>query len=403
MLSGVKAYFSGFDRQIWLLFCGGVISSTGNAIAWPFYAIYLYNHIGLPMTLIGAGMALSSIVGIASQFVAGPLADHLGRRPVMLAGIASGALLMFAFIFVTTFEQFLVVEICFGISGSLFPTASRAMVADITPKDRRAQAYGLLYVSHNIGVSVGPAIGGLIAVVGYQYLFGAASGTELVIFAVFLVMLRESLGRSRLRAEAGGMGASVLGMRRVFSDRTFMLYAATSAAVGTVYSLLYSVMPVYAKNVIGVDEVGIGVGWMLNASMVVALQIPLARLIEHRNRGSVLFAGTLFYAAGFGGMALAWDLASMLIFIAVLTIGENLITPASAALVADLSPEDMRGRYMAFQGIAWGVGWGIGPLAGGLLLDHAVSLLWPLAGLTCFAASFGYLALRRARGAQSAN
>jgi len=159
-------------------------------------------------------------------------------------------------------------------------------------------------------------------------------------------------------------------------------------------------VPVYAKNVVGVDEVSIGLMWVLNCSMVVVLQMPIARFVESKNRGSVLFVGTLFYAAGFGGLALAGDLTALLLLMAVITIGENLMTPASAALVADLSPEDMRGRYMAFQGIIWSVAFGVGPLVGGYMMDYALDLLWPVAGTTCFIASFGFLVLRRKLGVQ---
>jgi len=119
-----KGYISSFDRQLWLLFIGGVVSSMGNYIAWPFFSLYLYNQVGIPMTMVGAGLAIGSLVGVLSQFIVGPLADHIGRRPVMLVGIISNAVLMFMFIFVSSFEQFVLIQVCWGVSGSLYPTAS---------------------------------------------------------------------------------------------------------------------------------------------------------------------------------------------------------------------------------------------------------------------------------------
>jgi len=240
----------------------------------------------------------------------------------------------------------------------------------------------------------------MIAVVGYHYLFGTSAGIEIVIFIVFLLLVRESYDRKRRNTEKEGMVQSVLGMRRIFSDRTFMLYAAVSAVVLSVYAMMYTILPVYAVNELGIDEFGIGLTWMLNASMVIGLQMPIAKFIEPKNRGIVLFVGALFYAAGFSFIFMASDLLSLMVLMAVVTIGENLITPAAAALVADLSPEDMRGRYMAFNGIIWSVAFGAGPLAGGLMMDYAIELLWPVSGTVCFIASFGYLVLSRAHGAQ---
>jgi len=125
MTGRLREYIGSFDRQLWLLFWGGVIGSLGHSVVFPFFSLYLYNEVGISMTLIGTGLAIGSVVGIFSQFFVGPLADTIGRRPVMLAGIFSSSVLIFCYIFVSSFEQFLILEILFGVSGSLYPTASR--------------------------------------------------------------------------------------------------------------------------------------------------------------------------------------------------------------------------------------------------------------------------------------
>jgi len=393
MVGMLKSYISGFDRQLWLLFAGEIISSTGRAVAMPFLSLYLYNQIGLPMVMVGAGMTISSVVGIGFQFLAGPLSDYLGRRPVIIAGMVGTALVMISVIFVTTFEHYVLLSIGLGIALSLQPTASRAMVADVAAEDRLVQSYSLLYIATNVGFSLGPALGGFIAVIGYHYLFGAAFCTELVVIAIFFALLRET----HVRKKTESMGSTLRGIGEVFRDRAFMLYCSFGVLLAAAYSLLFSVLPVYAYNYLGVNEVGIGFMWMLNASMVLVLQLPTARFIEHRNRWLTLFAGSLFYAVGFAAFGLAGGFVGLLLVMAVITIGENIISPAMSALVAELAPEDMRGRYMAFNGISWTIGYGTGPLVGGLLLDVALDVLWPVAGVTCLVAAFGFFGLRRVR------
>jgi MFS family permease len=264
------------------------------------------------------------------------------------------------------------------------------MIADIASEDRMAQSYGLLYIATNVGFSLGPALGGFIAVIGYHYLFGAAFGTELVVFAIFVLLLRETY----IRKKTDSMGSTLRGMGKVIYDRAFMLYCFGVALSGSVYSLFFSVFPVYINNYVGINEIGIGFIWMLNATMVLVLQMPIARFIEKRNRGKTIFSGMLFYAVGFAAIGIAGEYAILLLLIAIITVGENIITPAMSALVAEIAPEDMRGRYMAFNGIAWSVGFGVGPLVGGLLLDVALDLLWPIAGLTCVVSAIAFLGLR---------
>jgi len=70
--------------------------------------------------------------------------------------------------------------------------------------------------------------------------------------------------------------------------------------------------------------------------------------------------------------------------------------PVASALVADLAPETMRGRYMATYGFTWGIGWGLGPLLAGLVADRLGMVhVWTGAFLLGLVATVGYLALAR--------
>jgi MFS family permease len=144
--------------------------------------------------------------------------------------------------------------------------------------------------------------------------------------------------------------------------------------------------------------VELGTLYALNGFMVVFLQFPVVRALARYRMTTALIAGSVLYAAGYAMMGLGKSLPLFFAAMFVVTAGEIVTSPASLNLVASLSTEEMRGRYMGVFGLFNSFGWSIGPLVGGILLDIAARrsmLVWgPIACLTLLAA-VGYADLRR--------
>jgi MFS family permease len=107
-------------------------------------------------------------------------------------------------------------------------------------------------------------------------------------------------------------------------------------------------------------------------------------------------AGAFFYALGVGSVALGKGFSAFLLSMVILTLGELLLVPTATTLAANLSPVDMRGRYMGFYGLTWRVGVGIGPVVGGFLNDQiAPAAIWVGGLVIGLIAALGYLLLDR--------
>jgi MFS family permease len=165
---------------------------------------------------------------------------------------------------------------------------------------------------------------------------------------------------------------------------------------------IFELLPVYAKNEAGVSERWIGVIFFVNTLAIVLGQLPLVKLLEGRRRMRALAAMTVVWAVAWvivlaGGLSAEGTTAALVFCVGavVFGIGECFHGPNQGALVADLAPERLRGRYMAFSTLSWEVGFAVGPAVGGLVLDRAPNVLWVLAAATCLAAGFGTLALER--------
>jgi len=370
---------TGFDRRIWILAAGRVISATGYSIVMPFLAIHLNSDMGISMVQVGLIYVVMAVAGAFGQIIGGEIADRTGRRPVMWASMVLRGLVFIALFAVMimakeiwTISGLLVVS---SLLGSMFDPASNAMVADLVSVNRRMEAYSLLRVGQNIGWTLGPLISGImIAFLPFFYLFAVASVTCLTVGAVVLLKVAEPL-----RSTASHAKFHLRDMATIAHNRLFLMFCIASMPVGIVMGQMTSTFSVFAVQDAGIFEAEVGYLYALNGVMVVALQFPMARMISRYPMPSSLALGSLLYAVGYLFLGFSGAIWVLVLSMVVTTLGENVISPSSTALVAKLSPDSERGRYMGAFGIFSSFGWSLGPAIGGSLYDsmHTAPLaLW---------------------------
>jgi len=120
--------------QFHLLVGGSLLSSAGYTLSFPFLTIYLSTVLGIPMDRVGLVFTGNAIAGFLAQGIAGPVADQLGRKPVMVGGLLGQGLVALAFTQAQSFEQFALLGFLNGFFGSMYFPASNAMVVDLVGK-----------------------------------------------------------------------------------------------------------------------------------------------------------------------------------------------------------------------------------------------------------------------------
>jgi MFS family permease len=406
------------DRRLLHLFLGRLLASIGFSIVIPFLALYLHGTRGVPMSAVGSLFFFGALCGVAGQVVGGEWSDRSGRKRVLVTcqiiRSVTFAGLGYA---VTVHASILAFALLTGLSafaGRMFEPPSGAMIADITTGERRVEAYGVLRIGGNLGWAIGPALGGFLAALSYASLFFVAAGVLLTAGILIAALVEETHPSRRRRSEDGvgpervsippvgpvtpGRGISIEGTLRVLRDSLFLRYCLVTLVLFTVMGQLMATFSVYAVEWAGRTKVELGAIYTLNGIMVVLLQFPVTKMLAPLRMTTALIVGCLLYSVGYGMMGWGSSFALLLVGMFVVTAGEITCSPASMNLVANFSPENLRGRYMGVYGIFNSFGWSVGPLVGGVLLDLATGkpqILWgAIASLTVIAA-IGYADLRR--------
>jgi MFS family permease len=192
-------------------------------------------------------------------------------------------------------------------------------------------------------------------------------------------------------------GFSLKDIASVRSDRTFLYFCITSFILWILISQMSSTYSVFAKSTVGLGETQIGYLYSINGAMVAIFQIPIARLLSTRKMTRTLILGSLLYVVGYFIAGLAGGFALLAICMITITLGELVVSPTSMNMVANLSPEKERGRYMGVFSFFTATGWSLGPAIGGLLLDSIVEpiILWSAISTIGLVSAVGYAMLGR--------
>jgi MFS family permease len=392
VLNRIRSIQAAYPRPFWFIFWGMLINASGGSMVWPFLTIYLRTRLDVPLTQVALLLTINAVSGLCATFLAGPAVDRIGRKSAMLSSLVVSGGMLLTMSAAGTYIQWVGIMIVYGAFSPLLRVGGNAMVADLVETERRGEAYALLRTISNLGVAIGPSIGGFVASASYRYAFFMAA-TAHVIYALLLMgFVRETLPRGARAKQAHGSR----GYTPIFRDGAFLGFSGIYTLSGLGYSLMMVLLPVYAYENFGILEKQYGFIMATNAAMVVLLQYFVTRVTARYPALPVLATGSLFYALGVGSVALGRSFFAFWSSMVVLTIGEMIMIPTSTALTANLAPADMRGRYMGIYSLAWGIGVGVSPVFGGFLNDAIAPVaIWYFGLTTGLLGAFGFVLLNR--------
>jgi MFS family permease len=265
-----------------------------------------------------------------------------------------------------------------ALTSEMYRPAMSAAIADVVPSGDRARAWGIAYWAINLGWTFGLAIGGFLASRSFTALFLADAATTLVFAGIVARRVPET------RPPGTHAHSPLAGLARVFADGPFVAFLLLNLAALVVFVQFQLAAPI-DMNAHGVGPGTFAALLSINGLGVVLLQPLAGPALARRDGGRLLAASALLIGTGVGLNALAGWLPPLPVYVAgvvLWTMGEVVGFPAGAAVVANLSPPELRGRYQGAFSMSWGVAFTIAPVLGGELLTRAGG---PALWLACFA------------------
>lgn len=395
MLTKFQKTYREFPQPFWILMGSMFVDRLGGALIFPFFALYVTQKFHVGMTEVGWLFAIFAGASMIGGVVGGAMTDKFGRRWMLIFSLIVSALSSLLMAFVNEIELFYILAGFVGLLSNAGGPAQQAMVADLLPENQHTEGYGIMRVGANLAVTIGPAIGGLLAAKSYLLLFIIDAVTSIITaFIVYFALPETKPEATETETEEQSLWQTIVGYGSVLKDSPYIAFLLVSILGIIVYIQMYSTLSVYLKVVHDIPEQGYGYILSFNALMVVAMQFWVTRRISNRPPLLMMALGTAIFGVGFLMYGFVTSFVMFMLAMGIITIGEMIITPIGQALVAKFAPADKRGRYMAMYGFSWAIPNAVGPLLAGLIMDNAdPNWVWYSAGIAAAVAVMGYVLL----------
>ncbi|HEX3533279.1 MAG TPA: MFS transporter, partial [Gemmatimonadaceae bacterium] len=279
--------------------------------------------------------------------------------------ISSGtALLLFPL--ARSYAAVIAITIAWAACAELFRPASLAAITHVVSPSQRRPAFALNRLAINLGMSIGPALGGFLATVSFRAMFVVDAMTTLIAGAV--------LSLTAWRLSTGGRedqpaGENVqLEVRSILHDHRLAIFLLGSVLVGIVFFQHESALPLYLVEYLHMSPAFYGALFTINTLLIVALEVPLNTATARWPNTWSLVIGSLLFAVGFGALAFVSSVPGVTAMVIVWTFGEMMLFPAMAAHLGEIAPPSLRGTYMGAYSMSLSVALTLGPWLGTQLL-----------------------------------
>lgn len=383
------------ERALRPVLAVALAGSVAGSSLFTFMGIWAVQELDASGRQLGATFLVAAVLSAAGGYLGGHLSDHYGRRRLILVGWGGEVLYIPLFLLVGQ-DLMLGLGLMAGMAifGSIGGAADQAMVADLVPPERHEAAYASVRVASNLGVTMGPPLGGLMLALGdWDGLF---VGVPLLALVAAGLAWRFIPSRGAYSPdsppERGSFGV-------IARDRVFLLFLLSGMLAYLVYVAYEVALPISLTDTHGIAPSTWGFLVILNPALVTLFQLRLTRRVAHVPTAPKLVLAMLLMGLPFTLLSVTAALPIVALTIVVFVLGEMLWIPTSQSIIARLAPVDVRGAYMGAFGATSAAGFALAPFFGLQVRDaYGDGAMWGMfAAFSVLAAALGVAACRGVR------
>ena len=357
-----------FPAGFWVIWSTVALDMVGFGMVVPILGRYA-DRFGASGFEVGLLFTSFSIAQFFFAPIMGRLSDRIGRKPVIIISLLGTAVGSFVTGAAGTLWLLFLGRFLDGASGASVSVAQSA-ITDIAPPEQRARLLGMLGAAFGVGFVFGPAIGGLAALGGPHvpfYVAGVFALCNAVAAFIRLPETNQNIGKARDAVQFASR-------RRSFAWNKFTITALLS---GTAFAGFEATFALFGERRFDLTEGSAAAVFLVVGVMLVVVQGGLiGPLTKAFGSQRLLVAGFGTLIAGFLVLSIAEVWVVLFLALALLSLGQGLVTPSLTSVVADSATPDRRGEVLGVQQSAGALSRIIGPAIAGLLFDHA-GVAWP--------------------------
>ncbi|MFG2324257.1 MFS transporter [Streptomyces sp. NPDC048568] len=382
---------------------GNALSAFGLGFTVPYLYVYVAQVRGLGSMTAGLVLAVFAVAALIVLPFAGRAIVRRGPLPVLLIALVTAALGALSLGLSASAATVLLSAAALGAGQAVMQPALATMIVDCSTTETRSRAFAMQFFLQNLGLGVGGLIGGHLVDTTSASSFTLLFAIEAAMFLVLVAVMATVRAPRAPHVEAvpgraaGGSWKQLLGNRAMVQLCVlgFVLFFAC-------YGQFESGLSAYGVEAAGITTSALGTALAANTLMIVIAQFAVLKFVERRKRSRVIAAVGLIWAvawavAGYAGLGHGSQTMATAAFIstyALFGLGEAMLSPTLAPLVADLAPTGLAGQYNSAFALVKQLALAIGPAVGGPLgaslhAPYIVAFLLFSLGITVLAVRLG--------------
>ncbi len=362
---------------------GFTLSALGNGLVLPYSFVYLHSIRGFSTQMSGVIFSYGAIVSLVVAPLVGTLIDKRGPKPILMTSLVLSAIGYSSLSLVKTVPNaFLVLTICAIGQSGMWPSQG-ALNTELTPDHLRERIFGAQFALLNLGLGIGGMISSIVVSLNspqsFERLF-VTDGLSFIVFLLVVLTLREAGHRTKeervVQAKLEG------GWKDVLRDKTFVsVWFIALFGIFLSYSQLEIGFTSFSTTVGNVQPSRLAWAYAVNTAVIALFQLWVIKRLEKMPRAKGLAIAALLWALAWGVLSLAgfttgFAVPAVILCQFVFALGEMIWSPVMPAIVNQLAPDHLRGRYNAASTNTWQIGMIMGPASAGLLLGTGQWKLW---------------------------
>lgn len=374
----LRAYtdsFKGLSKEAWMLSIVMLINRTGSMVI-PFLGVYMADHLNFSIKNTGIVLSFYGIGSVIGSWLGGFLTDRFGEYRVQSLSLFLSAPLFILIPLFPTVEGMAGIILLQSIISETFRPANSVAITKYARPENLTRAFSLNRMAVNLGFSIGPALGGVLSAISYEFLFAINTIGALCAGIVYVKFFRKRHKMFQDRMKERQRHKTELSSRAESKDKTpykdvpFLVFCFFCTIFSVCFFQFFNTIPLFYKEVAHMDQATIGYILGYSGFIIVVFEMLVVNFADrYLSIAKTIFYGAMLCAVAYAMLAFDHHMLTLLVSISVLSISEILVLPYMSTITALRSGKKSQGAYMGLNGMSFSFSFIITPLLGTQIVD----------------------------------
>lgn len=363
--------FKGLSREAWMLSIVMLINRSGSMVL-PFLGVYMTDHLKFSLENTGIVLSFYGIGSVLGSWLGGYLTDKFGEYYIQSWSLFLSAPIFIIMPFFSSVEMMALLIFLQSTISDTFRPANSVAITKYARPENLTKAFSLNRMAINLGFSIGPAVGGILSGISYNFLFivnGIGAVTAGIIYVIFF-RRRNKIFREKKKLDPTKTIEKTV-TKSPYKDYPFLLYSFLCAVFAVCFFQFFNTIPLFYKDVAKLDQSTIGFILGYSGFIIVLLEMPLVSLAERVLKiPQILSIGIIMSGVSYLLLLFGSNIPLLLLSMSILSIAEIWVLPFMSTVTALRAERGNKGAYMGLNGIAFSFSFIFTPFLGTYVVSH---------------------------------